>query len=167
MNMAKTIIIFGNSGAGKSTLAKSMAKEYHLAHLDLDTLAWHDVPPPVRKPLEESAHLIDKFITENKHRVIEGGYSDLLQYAINSTKTPEIFFLNPGIPACINNCINRPWEPHKYKSAAEQNSNLDMLLDWVRQYPNREDSFSLKAHQKLFTEFTGKKTEYGSNHIKL
>jgi len=74
----------------------------------------------------------------------------------------EVIFLNPGIETCISNCRKRPWEPHKYRSIEEQNSNLDMLVDWIKQYPTRNDEFSLESHQKLFDEFTGKKIEYDS-----
>jgi len=39
----------------------------------------------------------------------------------------------------------------RFQSLAAQNTNMDMLIDWVKQYPVRTD------------EFSGKKTEYGSN----
>ena len=45
----------------------------------------------------------------------------------------------------------------------EQDKNLEMLLSWVKQYPDRVDEFFLKSHQKLFNDFAGKKTEYLSN----
>ncbi|HED33140.1 MAG TPA: ATP-binding cassette domain-containing protein [Gammaproteobacteria bacterium] len=159
-NKTGKVIILGNSGAGKSTLAKVMARKYNLTHLDLDTLAWKNTNPPTRKTLKESTPLIDQFIESNEHWVIEGCYADLLQHTIDNGNPHELIFLNPDIETCINNCRNRAWEPHKYKSADEQNSNLDMLINWVKQYPNREDDFSLKMHRKLFSEFTGKKSEY-------
>jgi len=157
----KKIVVFGNSGSGKSTLAKEYAAKYELAHLDLDILAWQNTDPPIRKKLDESASEIDLFLEENKNWIIEGCYSDLLSLMLK--KASEVIFLNPGVEACINNCKNRPWEPHKYRSKEEQDRNLNMLLDWVRQYPKKNDECSLAAHQKLFLDFGGKKLEYKSN----
>lgn len=152
----KKIIIFGNSGAGKSTLAKKLKQEFNLAHLDLDTLAWSDTIPPQRKPLTESNKEIDTFLLSAPGWIIEGCYADLLSYVIENAN--EVIFLKPDIEVCIQRCRLRPWEPHKYKSIEEQDKNLPMLIDWVKQYESRSDEFSLRAHQVLFDSFTGKKT---------
>ena len=155
------IIIFGNSGSGKSTLARHFTSEYGLAHLDLDTLAWQDSSPPERKPIEESFAEISRFINGNQSWIIEGCYSDLLSLAMKTAD--KVIFLNPGVETCMDNCKSRPFEPHKYESQEAQDKNLEMLLNWVRQYPDRVDEFSLMSHQKLFNEFAGNKTEYLSN----
>ena len=155
------IVIFGNSGSGKSTLARQFASEYGLAHLDLDTLAWQDSSPPQRKPIEESFVEISRFVDDHQSWVIEGCYSDLLSLAMKAAD--KLIFLNPGVEICMDNCRSRPFEPHKYESREAQDRNLEMLLDWVRQYPDRVDEFSLQSHQKLFNEFAGNKTEYLSN----
>jgi adenylate kinase family enzyme len=157
----RRVVIFGNSGSGKSTLAKKYTARYELPHLDLDTLAWNDTNPPSRKPLEDSARQIARFIEKNNEWVVEGCYSDLLN--LISNRATELIFLNPGVETCIENCKNRPWEPHKYRSKEEQDKNLEMLLNWVRQYSIRDDEFSLASHRKLFDEFVGEKTEYTSN----
>ncbi|WP_197722141.1 shikimate kinase [Sulfuriflexus mobilis] len=154
------MIIFGNSGAGKTTLAKALGEEFNLAHLDLDTLAWRSTAPPERRAIAESAIEFEKFLSAHTAWVIEGCYADLIELA--TPHATEIIFLNPGIEACINHCKNRPWEPHKYKSKAEQDANLDMLITWVKQYDTRDDEFSLTAHKKIFTSFHGKKTELGA-----
>jgi len=158
----KRIIIFGNSGSGKSTLAAEYAGKYKLPHLDLDTLAWKASSPPERKSLEDSSFEIDEFMKKNKNWLVEGGYSDLLGLIID--RADKVIFLNPGVEVCIENCKSRPWEPHKYESAEKQNQNLEMLLGWVRQYPMRDDEFSLISHQNLFTQFAGDKVEYKSNN---
>lgn len=155
------ILIFGNSGAGKSTLAMEFAAKYSLPHLDLDTLAWEDSNPPIRKSLKDSALKIELFTNKNDNWIIEGCYADLLGLVIENAT--EVIFLNPGVETCIENCKSRPWEPHKYDSIATQNENLDMLLDWVREYPIRSDEFSLSSHLKLFNEYSGSKVEYKSN----
>lgn len=139
-----------------------LSAEFKITHLDLDILAWLDAKPPQRKPLADSLEEINFFVQKNQEWVIEGCYADLLEHVIKNAN--EIVFLNKDIETCISNCKKRPWEQHKYKSQEEQNNNLEMLIDWVKEYPNRTDEFSLKAHKQLFDDFSGKKTEYISNH---
>ncbi len=156
------IVIFGNSGSGKSTLARQRAELLGCVHLDLDTVAWDmSGDTPVRHPLADSESEIAPFLNRNKSWIIEGCYADLLNLVI--PQATEIIFLNPGIETCIANCRNRPWEPHKYESLTAQNANLEMLVSWIEQYPQRDDEFSLRAHQELFAAFSGAKREYTSN----
>lgn len=157
----KKIIIFGNSGSGKSTFAKKLAHADNLSHLDLDSLAWLPTLPPTRAPLKSSQQQISQFINTNKAWVIEGCYTDLLELAIPYAS--EIIFMNLPIETCIENAKNRPWEAHKYSSKAAQDENLPMLIDWISQYSNREDTFSLNAHKKLFAQFSATKTLITSN----
>lgn len=157
----KRVVIFGNSGSGKSTLAKEYSAKYNLAHLDLDTLAWDDALPTKRREFKSSAAEIDTFQLKNKKWVIEGCYSDLLQYSMR--KAAEIVLLNPGVEFCIQNSRARPWESHKYRSKEEQDNNLSMLIEWIKQYPVREDEFSLNSHRRLYEEFVGVKTELKFN----
>ena len=152
----RKILIFGNSGSGKSTLSKQLSADEGLAHLDLDTIAWLPSIPPERESLSVSNEKIEQFVQENKKWVIEGCYSDLLNLA--SPFANEMIFLNLSVEKCIEHCRERPWEPHKYKTKQDQDKNLEMLIDWIRQYPVRTDEFSLLAHQKLFDEFKRKKT---------
>lgn len=155
----KNILIFGNSGAGKTTLAKQLQQEFKLKHLDLDTLAWTEstTSTPTRKPISQSIKEIDSFLDDAHDWVIEGCYADLLEHVAN--KANELIFLNPGVDVCIKNCRNRPWEPHKYASKEEQDKNLDMLINWVKEYETRDDEFSLKQHNILYDSFLGNKNE--------
>ncbi|TYK67038.1 AAA family ATPase [Colwellia echini] len=160
--MSKTLI-FGNSGSGKSTLAKQICRETtnNIAHLDLDTIAWQATSPPSRTPLAVSKEKIATFIKQNKNWVVEGCYADLLQLLTN--KADKIIFLDLPIEACIENAKNRPWEPHKYESATAQDANLVMLIDWISQYKDRQDTFSHKAHAELYDSFSGDKQRITSN----
>ncbi|MCZ2720505.1 shikimate kinase [Marinomonas sp. 15G1-11] len=155
------IVIFGNSGSGKSTLATKLALINHLAHLDLDTVAWKPMTPPERLPVSESCAQIRAFTSINCNWVIEGCYSDLLDVVIQ--QADEVIFLNLPVSVCIENAKNRPWEPHKYESKADQDANLEMLINWISQYTVRDDTFSKAAHERLFKDFQGKKTMYESN----
>lgn len=155
----KKILIFGNSGSGKSTLAKVISEQEGLAHLDLDVLAWQPSAEkdaaPQRKPIGESKQAIDAFATSNEGWVIEGCYTDLLELLENAAN--EIIFMNLPVAACQRNARQRPWEAHKYPSKAAQDANLPMLLDWIADYPLREDVFSLQSHQAFYDRFNGPK----------
>jgi adenylate kinase family enzyme len=151
----KKVLIFGNSGSGKSTFAKKLRQSDGLAHLDLDTLAWQDTVPPERKPLIESKQELLTFIQSNESWVIDGGYVDLLEMAASSAN--EIIFLNLPVDDCIANAKNRPWEPHKYDSKQEQDANLEMLIGWIADYYERQDTFSMQKHREFYESFSGEK----------
>ncbi len=158
----RKVLIFGNSGSGKSTLAQELKDSVGLVHLDLDALAWVKADPPQRAPLAESCATIGQFMEDNEAWVIEGCYSDSLEYV--ATEATELIFLNPPIEQCIDNARNREWEPHKYASKAAQDENLEMLLAWLRDYESRDDVFSLSAHLQLYNSFKGRKVMYTSNN---
>lgn len=138
-----------------------MSTKNNIAHLDLDTIAWLATIPPTRMLISESKIKINHFTDINEHWVIEGCYADLIKLVVN--KADEVIFLNLPVADCISNAKNRPWEPHKYESQEAQDSNLKMLIDWISQYPEREDHFSQVEHIKLFNAFTGKKEMYTTN----
>jgi adenylate kinase family enzyme len=150
------ILIFGNSGSGKSTMARRLAATMAIPHLDLDQLAWSR--PAVRRSLADSARLLDDFRARNGEWIAEGCYGNLIDLLV--PYATELRFLNPGTEACVANCQRRPWEPEKYRSPEEQNSKLDFLLEWVRQYETRSDEYSLARHRSLFDAFSGSKQEY-------
>lgn len=159
----RKVLIFGNSGSGKSTLAKAICKADSLTHLDLDTLAWQPTAPLERRPLEESLATIKTFIQTHRGWVIEGCYADLLEQVLH--KANEIIYLNLPVADCIANAKSRPWEAHKYPDKESQDANLIMLIEWISQYPQREDTFSQLAHQRLYDQFIGTKTQYTKNPL--
>jgi len=151
----RKVVIWGNSGAGKSTLARALG----LPHLDLDTLAWLPGVPPQRSPLAQASQALRAFAEGHAEWVIEGSYSDLIEVALSLCE--HAVFLDPGVERCLENCRNRPWEPHKYASFEEQQANLAMLLQWVADYEVRQDEFSRRAHEQLFESFAGSKQRQG------
>ena len=104
---------------------------------------------------------IRRFMARHKEWVIEGCYTDLLLLAASQAR--EAIFLNPGTEQCVANCRRRAWEPHKYDSKQAQDENLDMLVDWVRQYADRTDECSLASHTALYASFQGRKRELHGN----
>jgi adenylate kinase family enzyme len=142
-------------------LARALSGLHQADHLDLDIIAWETDRPGVRAAFEESKRKLMRFIQESGSWVIEGCYSGLLREA--AAHCTEMIFLNLGVEACVENCKARPWEPHKYPSREAQDANLQMLIEWVREYETREDEFSLREHRKLFDAHQGRKVEYTSN----
>lgn len=151
----RRIAIFGNSGSGKTTMARSLADQFGLAHLDLDSLAWDG--PGIRRDREASALSIRDFLRIHANWVVEGCYGDLLEQVV--PVATEVRFLNPGVEACVANCRARPWEPEKYPSKAAQDKMLEFLLEWVREYEVRTDEYSLARHRQIFESFPGPKVE--------
>ncbi|GAA5442422.1 hypothetical protein Misp06_00596 [Microbulbifer sp. NBRC 101763] len=129
--------------------------------MDLDVLAWLPTSPPQRMPLEESRVKIEVFLRENENWVVEGCYTDLLELLVE--ESTEIIFMDLSIEQCIENARNRPWEPHKYESKEAQDSNLDMLTRWIKDYKARSDTFSYEAHLRFYKTYQGKKAIYAEN----
>jgi len=153
--LATKVLIFGNSASGKSTLARHLHQVQNLAHLDLDSIAWlpADSPTtaPERMPLSESMEAVKPFLDAHSNWVIEGCYGDLIEPL--SLHASKVIFMNLSIEQCLANAKNRPWEPHKYSTKAEQDANLDMLLEWISGYENRKDTFSKQEHLRIFDAF--------------
>lgn len=150
------ILIYGNAGSGKTTMARAVAREFGVAHLSLDDIAWEK--EMVRRPLAESIADLNAFIAANSAWVIDGCYGDLVQAAL--PYCTELRFLNPGIEVCVTNCCNRPWDPAYCESPEAQARYLEPLIDFVRQYEIRHDEFSLVRHRAIFDGFAGPKREY-------
>jgi adenylate kinase family enzyme len=155
------LVLLGNAGAGKSTMANQITDGGKIPRLSLDTIAWDEgFPCPKRKPLDASLRKLNDFIRASDQWIVEGCYSDLIEAAL--PHCTELRFLNPGVEVCVAHCHRRPWEPEKFSSPEEQNAMLDKLIQWVKDYENREDEFGLKRHRQLFGNFRGRKREYTS-----
>ena len=151
------VAVIGNSGSGKSTLARQLAAAYALPMLDLDTVAWEpDKIAVARAPLAAALD-VNAFCSASHRWVVEGCYAALVRAALPYASV--LLFLEPGVDACLANCRNRPWEPHKYASMAAQQSKLDFLLAWVSGYYERDDAMSYACHRRVFDGFNGNKTE--------
>jgi len=108
-----------------------------------------------------SAEVIDEFVASHQGWVIDGCYTDLLELAI--ARSTELVFMNLPTELCVANASARPWEPHKYESKSAQDANLPMLLEWITQYSQRNDTFSFASHSRLYESYTRKKSIYIDN----
>jgi len=151
----KTVLL-GNAGAGKSTLSRKLLATEPAARLSLDELAFSGSSE--RRPLADSIADATSFIEANESWIVEGCYSDIVEPLLKHANT--LIFLNPGIDVCVSHCKARPWEPEKFESSEAQDSNLENLLAWVREYETRNDEYGLKQHRKLFERFQGHKVEH-------
>ncbi|HEX7937717.1 MAG TPA: hypothetical protein VF483_01925, partial [Gemmatimonadaceae bacterium] len=154
-------LVFGNSGSGKSTYARALARSQGLAHLDLDTIVWEPGQVAVPRPAAAVRRSLDDFLAAHSSWVIEGCYSELIEATAPSAT--QLVFLNPGLDVCLANNRRRPWEPHKYASAAKQDEMLDALQAWVAGYYDRDDPWSYAAHRRVFDGHNGPKAEHTTN----
>ena len=79
------------------------------------------------------------------------------------TVSEQGYIYEPCISQCVENAKNRPWEPHKYESKEAQDSNFEMLINWIKDYRKREDEFSYRSHMKFYEGFVGAKFMYTEN----
>ena len=151
----KRIVILGNSGSGKSTLARWLAGQAGVPVLDLDSVFWEPGRVAVPRSPEAAAAEVDSFCGATAGWVVEGCYGSLVRVALRHR--PGLVLLDPGVDSCVAHCRSRPWEPHKYATAEEQNSRLDLLLDWVREYPTRPGEMGFADHWSCFQDYPGSK----------
>ncbi|MEJ8567899.1 shikimate kinase [Elongatibacter sediminis] len=150
------VVILGNAGSGKSTMARRLAAGRDIPVLSLDAIAF--AQGAERRPLGDSLAALQNFLDTHDSWIIEGCYGDIAAAAL--PHCTELRFLNPGVETCVAHCEQRPWEPDKFASQAEQNAVLPGLIDWVRSYETRDDEYGLECHRRVFTEFAGLKREY-------
>ena len=151
------VVVFGNSGSGKTTLALAAAAKHDLAHLDLDTIVWEPDRIAVERPAVDVARDLEAFLDRHERWIVEGCYGELIERA--ASRCTRMIFLNPGLDACLENNRQRPWEPAKYDSPEEQDSYLDALQAWVRDYYMRGGPWSYRAHRRIFDAHAGDKSE--------
>jgi adenylate kinase family enzyme len=151
------LVVIGNSGSGKSTFARRAAEEHGLVRFELDAIVWEPRQIAVLRPAESARADLAAFLRAHERWVIEGCYGDLAEAALPACS--ELVFLNPGVAVCQANNRRRPWEPHKYDSAADQERMLPNLLAWVEAYYTRSDACSYAYHRRVFDAFTGPKRE--------
>jgi adenylate kinase family enzyme len=150
-------VIIGNSGSGKSTLASRLASSHRLALLELDTIVWEPHQVAVPRPVAAVHAELRTFITSHERWVVEGCDGDLAELALPFCT--ELIFLNPGLQVCRERNQRRPWEPHKYDRAEDQQRMLPSLLAWIEDYYTRTDPRSYAFHRRLFDAYQGLKQE--------
>jgi adenylate kinase family enzyme len=157
MLAAMKLLIVGNSGSGKSTYAAELAAAAALPRLELDAIVWEPHQIAVARPTEIVRADLAAFLDHHPRWVIEGCDGELVEQALPWCS--QLIFMNPGMAACLENNRRRPWEPHKYDSAADQQRMLANLLAWVESYYTRGDPRSYAYHRRVFDGYAGDKRE--------
>lgn len=146
------MVVLGNAGSGKTTLACWLELAFGVARLDLDTIVWRPGAVAEPRPLDDVVADLAHFAGEHATWVVEGCYGDLARILL--PRANQLVLLDPGEARCLQHNRERPWEPHKYASAAAQQGMLPLLLDWASGYYARADAWSLRAHREIFDGFT-------------
>lgn len=150
------LFVIGNSGAGKSTLARVLAEPSGRARIDLDEVAFAD-QVGTRRPLAESLAML----RERRglaSAVVEGCYADLVEAL--ATPDDHLLWLDLPVEACVANAEARPWEPHKWPTAAMQHAFLPQLVEFIRGYDDSPAPTGRPAHRRLFAAFVGTKEKH-------
>lgn len=134
---------------------RALAREHSWPQLDLDTIAWEPQKIAVPRDSGDAEADVERFCFGQLDWIVEGCYSELI--AVSLRYSPLLIFLDPGLDRCLANCRERPWEPHKFRSKAEQDQKLAFVLNWVREYYTRDGPMSLHAHEALYQSYPGPK----------
>lgn len=156
------VSILGNSGSGKSTLARTLGRFANACVMDLNIVAWEPGKIAVPRELSLAYGDLDQFISSAPLNawIVEGCYGTLVQRTLQHQ--PLLIFLDPGVEQCLSHCRTRPFEPHKYRTAEEQDSMLPALLNWVRDYYQRTGEMGHQDHVERFELYTGPKVRLTS-----
>src|SRR6202008_409410 len=130
------------------TAARALANERGVAPLELDNLVWEPGKIAVARPVDDAVIDLLDFLVTHDNWVVEGCYGDFAEATLPFCR--ELVFMNPGQETCIAHARQRPWEPHKFASSAEQDEKLPFLLEWIAGYYTRDDVCSYAYHRKLF-----------------
>jgi adenylate kinase family enzyme len=151
------IVIFGNSGSGKTTAAREITSKFNIPVLELDLIVWESDSPPSTRPADVVQAEVEKFCATHDSWVVEGCYGELVKLTLKWK--PEMIFMNPGEAVCVHNNQNRPWEPHKFASKADQDKKMAFIARWISDYYKRKDEMSLHFHREMFDTYEGPKRE--------
>ena len=147
----RNVFVVGNSGAGKSTWARALARADGRVHVDLDAYAWAGTVG-IRRNVSDAAEAIRHHLS-GRPAVVEGCYADL----VDALAEPQdaLVWLDIPLENCVSHCESRPFEPHKWETAAAQDAFLPRLIEFVRAYDSRTDAMGRLAHTALFDRFSG------------
>jgi adenylate kinase family enzyme/pimeloyl-ACP methyl ester carboxylesterase len=155
------LVVLGNTGSGKTTLARALARACQMEHLDLDTVVFDPDQVGVMRSDEAIRSDLETFVSTTARWVAEGSYADWAD--VLARRAEGFVFLNPGVEVCLAHQDARPWEPHKYDDPAEQERRRAFLREWTTRYPERDDTFGLRAHRGVYDRFDGPKVEVGAH----
>lgn len=149
MDQYQRTIIFGNGGTGKTWLAREMSKILQLPATHLDDLRWvkgqYGIARDNRLVLNEAveAGASDQWL-------MEGVYGWLAEAVLS--RATNLVWIDLPEDDCVANIKVRG-----IQGGGSEEGFID-LLNWVREYRERENSStSYTSHKKLFDTYGGNK----------
>ena len=149
MDLTRTLII-GNSGSGKSWLAERLSQLLHVPWTDLDRIHWISDEHSIARPRNEALAMARMAASEERW-VIEGVYGWIASELL--PRATALIWLSVEDEDCVANIRQRE------AGRNEDDRLLIALLDWAGCYRKREGSSGFAAHQRLFEDFTGSRTQ--------
>lgn len=134
MGFSRTLII-GNCGSGKSWLAQNLSARLNIPFHDLDRYHWLESSYSAARGAGEAIALTTQAAQQDTW-IMEGVYGWLANLA--TARATTLVFLNISVAECIANLEARG-------PGNGSPENFRALLQWAKDYPNRQTSTSFKA----------------------
>lgn len=146
------ILIIGNTGAGKSWLSARLGAVMGVTPTPMDAIFWKPGGYIERREGHEIEAIISECLSQ-EHWLVEGVFGEIADRFLY--RTDLLVYLAPPIAYCLNNLSNR------FYTNVEQALKTDQvaLLAWASEYNDRESKTSKKYHEKLYSDFNGKKVK--------
>ena len=138
------ILITGNGGSGKTWLGERL----HLPLIRLDDVYWAGAYGSQGRDKQIVFREVEARAA-GEAWVIEGVYGWLLPAAL--PRATHFVFIDLPVDECLANLRLRGTQ------GGGDDASLQSMLDWVAEYPNRNNSNSRSAHLRLWEAFDGSK----------
>ena len=146
MGFSRTLII-GNCGSGKSWLAQNLSARLNIPFHDLDRYHWLESSYSAARGAGEAIALTTQAAQQDTW-IMEGVYGWLANLA--TARATTLVFLNISVAECIANLEARG-------PGNGSPENFRALLQWAKDYPNRQTSTSFNGHSAIFETFSSRK----------
>ncbi len=146
------ISIIGNCGSGKTWLANKLSKSLSAPVIFLDDIFWE--PGGFNKKRADSE--VNQLIESGKSSdswIVEGVFGDLIERFLDDADL--LVWLDIDWVTCKRRLHNRGSESAKFLGRTQSDQQFNDLIDWGREYYERDDLRSYTGHQAIFNQFNG------------
>lgn len=142
------ILITGNGGSGKTWLGERLSRWLSLPLIRLDDVYWAGAYGREGRDKKAVFHEVQAHASGGAW-VIEGVYGCLLPAALPHATT--FVFIDLPVHECLANLRSRGAQ------GGGDGASFQSMLDWVAEYPIRDNWNSRSAHRRLWDAFDGEK----------
>jgi len=149
MEHLQRLLIFGNGGTGKTWLAQEISDILHRPAIHLDDRRWI---PGQYGVARDNQLVFDEVVEAGKadRWLMEGVYGWLANAVIH--RATSLIWIDLPDEECVANITARGIQ------GGGSEENFRELIDWVREYRERENSStSYASHKRLFDAYNGTK----------